>query len=139
MATVVVMVASAIISAVAFTGGQALYDKFGRTDNSGEIIRHNKAVEDLQKANNEWNQKRLGTLDYINKKLREQRESRDTFDDVDKALDFYNETHPDGLLKLPRKPALEDFYKPSDEHKYYEIAFVAISSSAIGYLCHKLI
>jgi len=33
--------------------GNALYDKFGRTDGSEERNRHDKAVEDLQKATTE--------------------------------------------------------------------------------------
>ena len=41
MATVAVIVGAAIINAIAFTAGNALYDKFGREDGSGERIRHN--------------------------------------------------------------------------------------------------
>jgi len=49
MATVAVIVGAAIVNAIAFTVGNALY-KFGRTDGSEERSRHDKAVEDLQKA-----------------------------------------------------------------------------------------
>jgi len=31
------------------------------------------------------------------------------FDDVDKALEFYNQAHPDGEIVLPYRPVLEDF------------------------------
>src|SRR5271157_4203382 len=100
MATIAILIGGAIANAVAFVGGIALYDKFGRTDGSEERIRHDKAIEGLQRATSEWNQKRLETLDFINNKLREKSESRNTFDDVDRALDFYNETHPDAYLQL---------------------------------------
>src|ERR1051325_6163898 len=113
MATVVVLVVGAIVNAVAFVGGNALYDKFGRTDGSEERFRHDRAIEDLQKASTEWNQKRLDTLDFINNKIREKSDERNTFDDVDKALDFYNETHPDANLMLPKQPILSDYYKLS--------------------------
>ena len=70
-ATVAIIIGSAIANALAFVGGNALYDKFGRSDGSDERIRHDKAIEDLQKASTDWNQKRLETLDFINNKIRE--------------------------------------------------------------------
>ena len=138
MATVAVIIGGAIVNALAFTLGNALYDKFGRGDGSEERYRHDKAVEDLQKANQEWSQKRLDTLDFINSKIREKNEARGAFDDVDRALDFYNKTHPDGLIAIPRKPVLSDFYRPSNEHNYNEIFVVAIIGSISGYVSYKL-
>ena len=110
MATLAVISAAAVINAIAFTAGNALYDKYGRGDGSEERLRHDRAIEDQQKAIAEWNQKTTATLDWINNKLREQNDARLVFDDVDKALDFYNETHPDGQVNLPPKPQLNDFY-----------------------------
>jgi hypothetical protein len=137
MATIAILIGGAIANAVAFVGGNALYDKFGRTDGSEEKIRHDRAIEDLQKATTEWNQKRLETLDFINNKIREKTESRNTFDDVDRALDFYNETHPDADLQLCVPPVLSDFYKPASEQKYYEIVVVTVVGSIIGYAAYK--
>ena len=139
MATIVVLVVGAIVNAVAFVGGNALYDKFGRTDGSEERLRHDRAVEDLQKASTEWNQKRLETLDFINNKIREKSDARNTFDDVDKALDFYNETHPDANLILPKQPVLSDFYKPSNEQKYYEIVIISVAGCAVRYLAFRIL
>ena len=138
MATIAILIGGAIANAVAFVGGNALYDKFGRTDGSEERIRHDRAIEDLQRATSEWNQKRLETLDFINNKIREKSESRNTFDDVDRALDFYNETHPDSNLQLAAQPVLSDFYKPSSEQKYYEIFVITVVGSFAGYLICKL-
>ena len=139
MATVAVIVGAAIINAIAFTAGNALYDKFGREDGSGERLRHNLAVEDLQKASNELNQKRIETrIDFINNQLREKNDARNTFDDVDKALDFYNETHSDAHLQMPPKPVLGDFYKPSDERIYYELVVAVALGIITGYGAYKL-
>ena len=88
MATLAVIIGGAIVNALAFTIGNALYDKFGKGDGSEERYRHDKAVEDLQKVNQEWSQKRLDTLDFINKKIREKNDARGVFDDVDRALDL---------------------------------------------------
>ena len=138
MATIAILIGGAIANAVAFVGGNALYDKFGRTDGSEERIRHDRAIEDLQQATTKWNQKRLETLDFINNKIREKNESRNTFDDVDRALDFYNETHPDANLQLVKRPVLNDFYKPSSEQKYYEIVVITFVGSIVGYVAFKL-
>ena len=138
MATIAILIGGAIANAVAFVGGNALYDKFGRTDGSEERIRHDRAIEDLQKATSEWNQKRLETLDFINNKIREKSESRNTFDDVDRALDFYNETHPDAHLQPAARPVLNDFYKPSNEQKYYEIVVITFVGSIVGCVAYKL-
>ena len=138
MASIAILIGGAIANAVAFVGGNALYDKFGRGDGSEERTRHDRAIEDLQKASTEWGQKRLDTLDFINNKIREKSESRNTFDDVDKALDFYNETHPDAYLQLAKRPMLEDFYKPSSEQTYYEIVVITTVGSVIGYIAYRL-
>src|SRR5271155_5076298 len=137
MATIAILIGGAIANAVAFVGGNALYDKFGRTDGSEERIRHDRAIEDFQRATSEWNQKRLKTLDFINNKLREKSESRNAFDDVDRALDFYNETHPDAYLQVAARPVLNDFYKPSNEQKYYEIVIITFVRSIIGYAAYQ--
>ena len=76
MATVAVIVGAAIINAIAFTAGNALYDKYGRSDGSEERIRHDKVVEDLQKARTGWNRKRLETLDFINHRIRDKSDAR---------------------------------------------------------------
>jgi len=139
MASVAIMIVGSIVSAVAFTGGQALYDKFGRTDGSEERFRHDRAVEDLQKASTERNQRRLETLDFMNNKVREKNDARNTFDDVDKALEFYNETHPDANLILPKRPVLIDFYKPSNEQKHYEVFIVTITGIIAGYITYRML
>ena len=139
MATVAVIVGAAIVNAIAFTTGNALYDKFGRTDGSEERARHDRAIEDLQKASAEWSQKRLETLDFINRSVKQKDDARDTFDDVDKALEFYNQTHPDGEIVLPYRPVLEDFYKPTPEHNYYETVVAFIIGGVSGYVAYRFI
>jgi hypothetical protein len=134
MATVAVIVGAAIINAVAFTTGNALYDKFGRGDSLGERQRHDKAIENQQKAISDWNQKRTKTLDWINVKVTEKNNARAEFDDVDRALDFYNETHPDGQISLPERPKFSDFYKPSSEQHYYETFAATAVGGLFGYL-----
>lgn len=139
MATVAVMVGAAIVNAVAFTAGNALYDKYGRGDGSEERLRHDKAIEDQQKAAAEWNQKRVETLDWINDKMRQKSDARNVFEDVDQALDFYNETHPDGKINLPPRPQFSDFYEPSIEQNYYQLFVATVGGGLIGYIAFKFL
>ena len=139
MASLAIVLSAAVINATAFTLGSAAYDKFGRGDSSEERLRHDRAIENQQKAIAEWNQKRTATLDWINNKLREQNDARLVFDDVDKALDFYNETHPDGQVNLPLKPQLNDFYVPSVEQNYYELFVATIGGVVVGYVAYKFL
>jgi len=101
--------------------------------------RHDRAIKDLQKASTEWNQKRLETPDFINRSLKQKDDARNTFDDVDKALEFYNQAHPDGEIVLPYKPVLEDFYKPTPEHYYYETVVAFIIGGVSGYVAYRFI
>ena len=139
MASLAIMVGAAVVNAIAFTAGNALYDKFGRGDGSEERLRHDKALEDLQKANVEWNEKRAATLDWINDKMRQKSDARNVFDDVDKALDFYNETHPDGRINLEPRPQLSDFYDPSCEQNYYQLFVATVGGGIIGYTAFKFL
>jgi len=139
MASVAIIVGAAIVNAIAFTAGNALYDKYGRGDGAEERLRHDKATEELQKASVEWNKKRSEQLDWINSKLREKNDDRAVFDDVDKALDFYNETNPDGQIIIPERPKLEDFYQPSVEQHYYQVFIATVGGLAIGYTTYKLL
>jgi hypothetical protein len=134
MATAAVIVGAAIVNAVAFTAGNALYDKFGRGDSSVERERHDRAIENQQKAMALWSKKRAETLDWINKKVTEKNDARAEFEDVDLALAFYNETHPDGQLSLPERPKFSDFYKPTSEQHYYEAFAATAIGGLFGYL-----
>jgi len=138
MASVAIMVGAAIVNAIAFMAGNALYDKYGRGDEAEERLKH-KATEELQKASVEWNKKRSEQLDWINSKLREKNVARAVFDDVDKALDFYNETYSDGQVIIPERPKLENFYQPSVEQHYYQVFIATVGGLAIGYTTYKLL
>jgi hypothetical protein len=52
--------------------------------------------------------------------------------DVDKEFEIYNETHPDADLHVPKQPVINDFYKPSNKQKYYEILIVTVTTIIIG-------
>ena len=61
-------VGGAVMNTLAFSGTNFL---FSNLMDHGEIERkrHDLAVEKLQRARNEWNEKRMKRLDFINKRL----------------------------------------------------------------------
>ena len=89
MDSVALMVGGALVNALAFTGSNYLFSKLDRGDTAEEQKRHDKAMEQLQTAQAEWSQKRTESLDWINKKLREQHQAVQDFHDADAAWREY--------------------------------------------------
>ena len=101
-----------------------------------EIVRHNLAVETLQKEKEEWYEK---TVEKKNKValLRQQ------LVDANKDLDATNEA----LHKLQTaidedigpEPTITDYYEPSDEMTRYTNVVVGITGSVAGVLVTKML
>ena len=132
MATVAMLIGGAILNAAAFTGGNALYHLFDHSGSEAERERHDKAIETLNKATAEWQQKRLKNIDFMNRRAKEEYRSKHELAETDYALAHL--PHP-----LPPKPELSNFYKPSDHQKEYEYAFIIGGLVVTGYLSYKFI
>ena len=83
MSGLVLTLGSAIINALAFSGSNFMFSKLQSHD---EIKRHNKAMEQLQAAQDAYEKKRTETLDVINEKLIEQNHAEHTFINVYDAI-----------------------------------------------------
>ena len=139
MATIGIIVGGAIANAVAFTGGNAIYRAVqGGSNPEKERKRHDEAIEALNKATVEWNEKRQKSLDFINRRLRREGRSEKDFNDVDEALLLYNRTHQDRVA-LDHRPTLADFYQPSESQKNSEYVFIAGSVATAGLLAYKFL
>ena len=75
-------------------------------------------IEQFQKAQIEWAQKRQERIDFINKHLRLERKAEVQFTELNDAMQEYHEVFGHQLPLLPREPVLSDFYTPSDEQHY---------------------
>ena len=63
---VAMMIGGAVVNALAFTGGNFLFSKLGKTqDAEKERERHDRAVEQLEAAQAAWSQKRVQRLFFI--------------------------------------------------------------------------
>jgi hypothetical protein len=143
MATAIaMMIGSAVVNALAFTGGNYLFSTLGDRENGeAERIRHNEAVEDLQKATEDFNEKRMKTLDFVNRELQARRQAESDFNDVDEALRLYNEVtvKDEHKINLGMKPTLANFYKPSEEQQNYEYIFIVGGIGLTGLLVYKIL
>ena len=130
------VVAGVLFNAVAFAGAGYVFKSLDKNGYEAEMVRHNLAVETLQKKKEEWYEK---TVEKKNKValLRQQLE------DANKDLGATNEA----LHKLRTaidedvgpEPTITDYYEPSDEMKMYTNVAVGITGSVAGVLVTKML
>ena len=124
MAGIAMMAGGAIVNALAFSGSNYLFSKLDKGDADEEQKRHDKAMEQLQTAQEQWSERRTERLDWINKKLREQYQAVQDFQNAEAAWREYIRITGETLAPLEPEPQLSDFYTPSSAQKDREISFV---------------
>ena len=124
------MVGGAVINAVAFSATSFGFSQINNPE--AERKRHNLAMEELQRAKNLWNQKRLERLDYINKRLRQEKNAEQRFNELSVAMKQYHQAFGEKLSKLPPEPKLSDFYTPSEDQHNAELVFITVSMVGLG-------
>ena len=110
------MVGGAVLNAATFIGGNYLAKALSGDSGKAaldEIIRHDKALEAYQAAYAKYQKDCTELLDWIAKQDREKSKAMHDFQDTDRALALYNQTH----RALPQEPKFSDFYKPSPQQK----------------------
>ena len=132
MASVAMLIGGALANALAFSGSSFLFSSLSKNKIDAERKRHDKAIEDMQKAQIEWSQKRQEHIDFINNEITKENKAEKRFNDLADAMQQYYIVTGKRLPKLPPKPVLSDFYIPSDDHKDRELAFIALSMIGVG-------
>ena len=141
MASVAIMVAGFIINAAAFTGGNYLAKYLSGDSGQAaldEKIRHDKALEAYQAAYAKYQKDRTEILDWIAEQDRIKNKAIHDFQDTDRALALYNQTHR-AKVALPKEPELSDFYKPSPQQQNGELLFSGASTLATGYAAFRFL
>ena len=69
MASIGFLIGGALVNALAFSGSNFLLSSLFKESIEKERKRHDKAIEDLQRAQMEWARKRQERLDYINNQI----------------------------------------------------------------------
>ena len=84
------MIGGAVVNAFAFSGSNYLFSYIGKSgDAEKERERHDKALEQLEEAQDAWSKKRTERLDFINEEIQKEHHAAQTFDDVDQAMKQY--------------------------------------------------
>jgi hypothetical protein len=109
------MVGSAILNAVAFTGGNALFSMLNKQGADTEKIRHDKAMEDLQQAQADFSRTRQEHLDYLNDRLRAEGHAEKVYEDVTEAMRVYHDVVGEKADIPPSR--LSSFYTPSPDQQ----------------------
>ena len=134
MASLLAIGASAAVNALAFSRTNYLFSKFS-DHGEAERKRHDIALEDLQRDRDKWNQERLKRLDFINKRLRDKKEARDSIGNLDSAMLEYYRIF--GVKLKPSEPQLSDYYNASDQQKSGELLFVIAGTAISSYIIMK--
>ena len=121
-----------MINALAFSGSNFLFSRLSRESIDAEQKRHDKAIEDLQRAQINWAKKRQEQLDYINNQIIKEHKAEKRFTDINSAMQEYFIVTGRRLEQLPPKPVLSDFYVPSEDHHNHELAFITLSMVGVG-------
>ena len=124
MASIEFLIRGALVNALAFIGSNYLFSSPSKESIDKERKRHDKAIEDLQRAQIEWAKKRQERLDYINSEISKEHKAEKRFMDLNSAMQQYFIVTGRRLEPLPPKPVLSDFYVLSEDHYNRELAFV---------------
>ena len=132
MTSIGFLIGGALINALAFSGSNILFSSLSKESTETEQKRHDKAIEDLQRAQMKWVRKRQERLDYINNQIMKQCEAEKRFVDLNSAMQQYFIVNGRHLEPLLPKPVLSDFYVPSEDHHNRELTFITLSMVGIG-------
>ena len=86
MASIGFLIRGAMINALAFSGSNFLFSRLSRESINAEQKRHDKAIEDLQRAQINWAKKRQERLDYINSEIAKEHKAEKRFADLNSAM-----------------------------------------------------
>ncbi len=141
LASIVPTAAGGLFNAFAFAGAGYLFQKLNKNGYEEETKIHDLAIEKLNKAQQEWNQKDIERQEKITALRRERSDANADFKDINKALKDYEKVTElvfEGK-KFNRKPHIWDFYNPSDEMKEYMTIAIGSMGLVSGWVGGKII
>ena len=89
MASIGFLIGGALVNALAFTGSNYLFSSLSKESIDKERKRHDKAIENLQRAQIEWAKKRQERLDYIRNEIIKEHKAEKRFMDFNSAMQQY--------------------------------------------------
>ena len=101
MASVAMLIGGALANSLAFTSSSYLLSRLSKDSIDKERKRHDLVIEELQKAQIDWAQKRQGQIDFINKQLRLEQKAETKFTELNDAMREYHEVFGHELPPMP--------------------------------------
>ena len=133
MASVVV---GGLFNAVAFAGAGYVFKSLDKNGYEAEMVRHNLAVETLQKKKEEWYEK---TVEKKNKVALLRQQLEDANNDLDATNEALHKLRTAIDEDIGPEPTITDYYEPTDEMKMYTNVVVGITKSVAGVLVTKML
>ena len=124
------VVAGGIFNAVAFAGAGFLFSKLNHQGYDDEMKRHNKALEDLAKANQAWSEREVPRKNRIAKLRLKLGDANTDFEKTNRALKLLQKSS-----SIDTQPTTQNFYEPSSEMKKYQdltIGVVGLAAGTVG-------
>ena len=137
MAALLLTGIGAIISGITFPLGNYMVSTL-LGHGEGERVRHDQAIEQIQKEQIKYAKDRQKRLDFINEELQRESHAEKTFTNVDEAMEVYYLATQKKLPALPPKHVLSDYYHPSEQQKDGEIAFILGGLAVTGFVLYKI-
>ena len=142
MASVAIKAGGALLSAVAFIGGNYLACFLSGDDPKTSIkekIRHDKALEAYQAAYAKYQKERTKLLDWIETQYEIKEQAKQSFTNTEYAFKLSNQARQQDQLMVPQEPKFSDFYQPSEQQKQGELVFVGAGALALGYAAFRFL
>ena len=142
MASIVIMIGGAILSATTFVGGSYLAKYMSGSNVDAEKKRHDLALEKYERDYQVWQKGRQRVLDWYSQRRDQQDVAAHDLSDTDAALKLYNRVHEavdQPQISLGKEPSWGEYYKPSSSQKTGEIVYVAGGMLGVVYLASKFI
>jgi len=140
MASIIMVGVTAVINAVAFSGGNYMFSLLNKSGAQQEAKRHDAAVEELNRATVEYNIKRAKNQDWLSTEISRKKEADEDLYSVNSDFDEYKRLYGEEP-KLPhpnlQKPVLN--YTPSNDQQKYELAFVGVGTATATAVLLKLV
>ena len=137
MASLIAIGGTALVNALAFSGTNAAFSMLG-DHGRAEAKRHNLAMEKVARAREKWFKEIQQRLDYLSKRIAEQKHGARTFANLKADEEEYYKVTGRRLSPLGDEPKLSDFYNPSRQRKDAEIVLAVGGIGIVGLLVYAL-
>ena len=141
MAGLIAQGVGTLFAAVSFSASGYLFQHLNKNGYEAEAKRHNKALEDLSTAKEQFYENEVKQHDRIQELRQQLSDANHDIENTNKALDTLRKVRTIQYkgVSYDEPPQLSDFYKPSNEMKEYQYLVMASVGVGSGLLVYRFI